>query len=65
MSRIENAVVDMNTAIEALELLAKKEVADYVSDECITMLLDLVRQEMTLKLDIVRNEIRQTVRKVA
>lgn len=65
MSRIESALNDINTAIEALELLAKKEVTDFVSDECISMLQELVRQEMASKSDIIRNEIQQPRRKAA
>lgn len=64
MSQIEQALTAIDTGIEALELLSHKETVDFVSDECISMLARLIRDELALRSGIIREELQQSRRKV-
>ncbi|GAB6113431.1 hypothetical protein [Desulfomicrobium salsuginis] len=65
MSCIEEALTAIDTGIEALELIYNKEAADFVSDECISMLARLIRDELAFRSGIIRGELQQSRRKVA
>lgn len=65
MSRIEEALNEIDIAIEALELLTKQETVDFVSYECISMMTALVRKEMASHSGIIRAELQRSSGEVA
>lgn len=60
MSRIEEALNEIDIAIEALELLTKQETVDFVSHECISMMTALVSKEMASHSGIIRAELQRS-----
>lgn len=63
MSQIEQALTVIDTGIEALELIYNKETVDFVSEECISMLARLIRDELAFRSGIIREELQRSKRK--
>ena len=61
MSRIEEALAAIDTCAEAIELLGKKA-ADFVSGECISMMAEWLRGELTSQAEIIRSELQNSGR---
>jgi hypothetical protein len=56
MSRVEEALAAIDTCAEAIELLGKRA-ADFVSGDCISMMAEWLRGELTAQSDIIRSEL--------
>lgn len=60
MHSIEESLNSIDTAIELVELIAKQDIADYVSTESISMLARLIRDELAYRSGIIRDELKLT-----